>query len=179
MERQTAPTITTTFGTPLGWMAMVGRGDKLLRLTFGYRSADAAMRALGKELTRTAIVGIWNTDLVRLVEAFAAGDMVDFRQVLLDLGHLTPFRRKVVLACQKVPYGKSITYGQLAAKAGSRRAARAVGNCMARNEVPLVVPCHRVLPTGGKLGRFSAPGGVRTKRLLLAMEQTGLEEAGR
>jgi methylated-DNA-[protein]-cysteine S-methyltransferase len=64
-----------------------------------------------------------------------------------------------------------MTYGELAAKAGSPRAARAVGSCMARNRIPLVIPCHRVVPSGGRLGSFSAPGGSETKRRLIDMER--------
>jgi methylated-DNA-[protein]-cysteine S-methyltransferase len=63
-----------------------------------------------------------------------------------------------------------LTYGELAAKAGYPGAARAVGNCMAANRIPLLIPCHRVVCAGGRLGSYSAPGGTVTKRRLLALE---------
>ena len=76
----------------------------------------------------------------------------------------------MVMECRKIPYGKTLSYGQLAAKAGRPGAARAVGNHMAGNRTPIIVPCHRVLPSGGGLGGFSAAGGVALKRRLLEME---------
>ena len=83
-----------------------------------------------------------------------------------------PFEARVREALQAVPWGQTITYGALAAQTGAPGAARAVGGAMARNPLPLVVPCHRVIPTGGSLGGFSAPGGTATKFTLLHLEGT-------
>jgi len=101
---------------------------------------------------------------------FADGEPVDFGRVLIDERHLAPFARRVVAACRRIPWGQTRSYGQLAAECGSPAAARAVGQVMARNRYPLVVPCHRVLASGGRLGGFSAPQGLRLKRRLLALE---------
>ena len=87
--------------------------------------------------------------------------------VPLDLG-VRPFHGKVLAAARRIPYGRTATYGELAARAGSPRAARAVGQAMARNPVPLVVPCHRVVAGGGGLGGFG--GGLDLKRRLLDLE---------
>jgi methylated-DNA-[protein]-cysteine S-methyltransferase len=84
---------------------------------------------------------------------------------------LTEFQQKVQKLCRQIPFGTTMTYGELAAKAGAPGAARAVGICMARNCFPLVVPCHRVVPAGGRLGNYSAPGGTETKQRLLDMER--------
>jgi methylated-DNA-[protein]-cysteine S-methyltransferase len=89
----------------------------------------------------------------------------------VDLDGLPPFQRKVLLAERRVPYGRTITYGALAAKVGRPRAARAVGQALAHNPVPLVVPCHRVIAAGGGLGGFG--GGLALKRRLLALEGAG------
>ena len=89
----------------------------------------------------------------------------------LDLSLLTPFAQKVLRTLAKVPYGKTITYGELAKRAGSEKAARAVGSVLARNPLPIVVPCHRVLASDGSLGGFSAPGGVKFKSKLLNLEK--------
>jgi methylated-DNA-[protein]-cysteine S-methyltransferase len=83
---------------------------------------------------------------------------------------LTPFQQRVVETVQGIPFGQTMSYAEVAERAGSPRAARAVGNVMAQNRTPMVVPCHRVLASGGRLGGFSAPGGTEFKRRLLALE---------
>jgi methylated-DNA-[protein]-cysteine S-methyltransferase len=91
-----------------------------------------------------------------------------------DRSHsLTEFQKDVLKACRRIPPGRTLTYGQLAEKLGHPRAARAVGNALARNPVPLVVPCHRVVAGGGKFGGFSAEAGVPLKKRLLALEAGG------
>ncbi len=168
--------ILVIFRSRLGWMAMIGTAAVVERLTFGHGSSRAAAAACGPELLQRARPGTFNGQLVRRLQAFAAGQPVDFRDVRVDPGRLTKFQRRVVRCCRQILYGKTLSYGQLAAKAGSPGAARAVGNCMAANRIPLVIPCHRVLPADGSPGNFSAPcahgrlGGTRTKRRLLALE---------
>jgi methylated-DNA-[protein]-cysteine S-methyltransferase len=154
----------------MGWMALIGVGKVLKQVTAGHSSAQSAVRALDGELAAKAARGSWNAPLVRRLLAYAAGRPVDFSDVELDLSRLSPFQRRAIERCRKIPYGKTLTYGQLAAAAGSPRAARAVGNCMAANRFMLVVPCHRVLPASGRVGSYSGPGGGQMKKMLLAME---------
>ncbi|HOX22186.1 MAG TPA: MGMT family protein [Elusimicrobiales bacterium] len=85
----------------------------------------------------------------------------------------TPFQRAVWLACAKIPSGRTMTYGELAHKIGRPRAARAVGSALAKNPFAPIVPCHRVLATGGKPGGYSGPGGIKTKIKMLRQEQLG------
>jgi methylated-DNA-[protein]-cysteine S-methyltransferase len=110
-------------------------------------------------------------DVVERLKSYAAGEAVDFSDVRIDDGHLTEFGRKIVKACRRIARGGTKTYGELAARCGSPGAARAVGQVMARNRYPLVVPCHRVLAAGGLIGGFSAPEGLTMKRRLLSLEQ--------
>jgi methylated-DNA-[protein]-cysteine S-methyltransferase len=107
---------------------------------------------------------------VEVVQQYAAGSPVDFSGLSLDLDYLTPFGRRVAAACRSIPRGEVRSYGDLAAACGSPGAARAVGSVMARNRIPLVVPCHRVVGASGSLGGYSAPDGLRMKRRLLALE---------
>ena len=86
-----------------------------------------------------------------------------------------PFQAAVLNACRRVKHGKTITYGQLAKEIGKSNAARAVGNALARNPLPLIIPCHRVLAANNKLGGFSAPGGKNLKARLLKHEQHAAE----
>ncbi|MCL4678177.1 MAG: methylated-DNA--[protein]-cysteine S-methyltransferase [Alphaproteobacteria bacterium] len=108
------------------------------------------------------------------LRAYSEGQSDDFGDVLLDLNDLTDFQRRVSLACRTIPFGQTSTYGELAVRVGSPNAARAVGAVMARNRLPIVIPCHRVLGAAGRLGGYSAPGGLRTKRRLLHLE--GVQE---
>lgn len=151
-------------------MALIGAGDVLKQLTFAHRSPRAATHALDTALLENARPGRWNEPLVRRLKAYARGGKVDFHDVRVDLEPLTEFQRRVVRHCRQIPYGQTRSYGQLAAAAGHPRAARAVGNCMAGNRIPLVIPCHRVISANGRIGRFSAPDGIRTKQRLLALE---------
>jgi len=159
-----------TLASDLGWMALVLCDDVLGQLVFGYRSAAGAIRTLDSDLVDRAAVGPADHDLVHRLQAYAGGEPVDFRDVRVDTRRLGMFQRQVVRHCRRIAYGKTLTYGQLAARAGSPGAARAVGNCMAANRVPLIVPCHRVIASDGRIGGFSAPGGASTKGRLLAME---------
>ena len=158
------------FPSALGWMTLIGSGLLLRRLTFGHRGPKAAVRALGPQSAQTARPGSWNRQLVARLQAYASGAPEDFGNVPIETGTLTEFQRRVIRHCRQIPLAKTLTYGQLAARAGYPGAARAVGNCMASNPIPLIVPCHRVVAAGGRLGGYSAPGGTRLKRRLLDLE---------
>lgn len=80
----------------------------------------------------------------------------------------TPFQMAVWYACKEIPYGSTLTYEQLACGAGYPRAARAVGSAMAANPLPLIIPCHRVLPAGGGVGSYG--GTPALKKALLSLE---------
>jgi methylated-DNA-[protein]-cysteine S-methyltransferase len=105
-------------------------------------------------------------------ERYFAGERIDFSEIGLDLTSVDPLRRTIYNALRKVSFGETVTYGELAKRAGvtAPQAAQDVGVAMARNPVPLIIPCHRVLAAGGKLGGFSAPGRTQTKERMLALE---------
>lgn len=159
-----------TFHTRLGWIAILGAGRRLTALTFGQASAEAAVAALDIPLTARAQYRRWNDALVRKLHAYARGDQETFSDVAIDPGEYTEFQRKVVHACRRIPWGATVSYGELALRAGFPGAARAVGNCMAGNRIPLVIPCHRVLGADGRLHGYSGLGGLSMKRRLLELE---------
>jgi methylated-DNA-[protein]-cysteine S-methyltransferase len=103
------------------------------------------------------------------IRDYFAGQPVDFSSVLLDLNDVPPFHRKVYEAARRIGFGRTASYGALAQKLDAPGAARAVGQALAHNPLPIVVPCHRVLASGN-LGGFSAFGGAAMKRRLLALE---------
>jgi len=107
------------------------------------------------------------TGFVKALERYFRTGREDFNGYSPDYTGMTPFKKKVMQELCKVPAGATVTYGELAAAAGSPGAARAVGNVMATNPVPLFVPCHRVVATQG-LGGFT--GGLDVKRALLKLE---------
>ncbi len=109
-------------------------------------------------------------EAVTAVKAHLLGKEASLEDVRLDDSFVTGFNASVYRALRRVPRGATVTYGDLARQAGKPGAARAVGVAMGRNPWPVIVPCHRVLASGGKLGGFSAPGGTVTKERLLALE---------
>lgn len=101
--------------------------------------------------------------------AYFQGRPVEFT-VPLDLKHLAGFRARVYEAAMRIPWGKTASYAEIAREAGSPRGARAVGGALGANPIPLIIPCHRVIASGGKLGGFSAPGGDALKAAMLRLE---------
>jgi methylated-DNA-[protein]-cysteine S-methyltransferase len=110
--------------------------------------------------------------LIADIARYLDGERVDFSAVPVDLSGLDPFRRNLYETMRALPWGTTTTYGALAHTIGLTQweGARDVGEAMGRNPVPIVIPCHRVLAAGQKLGGFSAPGGAATKAKLLALE---------
>jgi len=104
-------------------------------------------------------------ELVRRVARYFAGEEVAFAHVELDLGWCTPFQRSVAEALRAVPYGETVTYGELAALAGRPNAQRAAGTFCAQNRLPLILPCHRVVAAAG-LGSYGSLGAGYKRRLL-------------
>ncbi|MCA9102265.1 MAG: MGMT family protein [Pirellulales bacterium] len=164
-----------TVETNWGWVAVAGNRGTVTRLLFGYESEAAALDALACDThvggaVRDGRERCWDVSLADRITAFAAGVPVEFDDVEVDTSDFTPFGQRVVKKCRRIAYGQTLSYGQLARVAGRPRAARAVGNVMAQNRVPLIVPCHRVIASGGQLGGYGAAAGLETKRMLLELE---------
>jgi methylated-DNA-[protein]-cysteine S-methyltransferase len=157
------------FPSAIGWMAFEWGPHGLRRLVFGHARQEMAARALSP--TRSSWTG--STDehpLIHRLQEYAEGEFDDFLDVDVDHFGRTPFATRVLEACRLIPPGRTLCYGDLASRVRSPRAARAVGQVMATNRVPIVVPCHRVVAACGRLGGFSAPGGLATKERLLRQE---------
>jgi methylated-DNA-[protein]-cysteine S-methyltransferase len=112
-------------------------------------------------------------DVLRAIDEMAAllgGERRDLSAIALDMDGIGPFERSVYEVARAIPAGSVMTYGEIARRVGDPLAAREVGQALGRNPFPIVVPCHRVIGAGDKTGGFSAPGGTRTKRRMLAIE---------
>lgn len=108
-----------------------------------------------------------------MLQLYFKGKDVPWHDVALDRTGWPPFAGQVYDHCLTIPFGTTITYKELATQAGNERASRAVGAAMSRNRILLVIPCHRVVSTSGKLQGYSAKGGISTKQLLLELERHG------
>jgi O-6-methylguanine DNA methyltransferase len=112
-------------------------------------------------------------ELQKAIKDYYNGSYVDLKKLhfSISLPKSSYLVCKVVKVCKAIPPGETITYSQLAKKAGFPKAARAVGSVLAKNPLPLIIPCHRVVRADGKIGNFSAPGGSRTKKKMLDLEK--------
>ncbi|MFH5803278.1 methylated-DNA--[protein]-cysteine S-methyltransferase [Alienimonas sp. DA493] len=158
------------FATDLGWFAVRGTGATVTHVTIGHPGPDAALEAIRAAAgTSDEEVRDWRPELTDALARFAAGEPVDLEAFPVPTPP-TRFARRVVAELRRVPRGETVSYAELAARAGSPNAARAVGGVMRTNRTPLLVPCHRVVGAGGRLGGFSAPTGIELKKRLLALE---------
>ncbi|WP_095090940.1 methylated-DNA--[protein]-cysteine S-methyltransferase [Mesorhizobium sophorae] len=158
--------------TVIGFMGIAWSEKGLIRLCLPERSREAVERRLMRHAGVSASTAQppWAVDLIASIKAYAAGEDVDFTGVPVDLDGVDDFRLAIYDAARKLGYGETTTYGELAKRAGHGGLPRETGAALGANPVPLVIPCHRILAAGGKIGGFSAPGGSNTKEKMLAME---------
>jgi methylated-DNA-[protein]-cysteine S-methyltransferase len=161
------------FETPAGYCGVAWSPAGITRLTLPTRNAEAAERHLLRRLPRAepGAPTRETAEAIAAVKRYFAGEAVDFSDVRLDLDGQEAFYRDIYAAARRVGWGHTTTYGGLARELGAGpQAARDVGQAMAKNPVPLIIPCHRVLAAGGKVGGFSAPGGSAAKIRMLELE---------
>ncbi len=156
-----------TFNTSMGWIGVLGSAKGLLRTTLPQRSAQEVHHLLGDSVNRATWSPRRFEDLMERLRAYFGGHKAAFPD-RLDLSGATFFQREVWEITRLIPYGETRSYTWVAEQIKRRGAVRAVGQALARNPLPVIVPCHRVLNIDGKLGGYS--GGVETKRQLLFLE---------
>lgn len=166
------------FETASGFCGIAWSTIGITRFQLSVRSAEAAERLL---LLRVpgAEPGVPTSEVAEAVVAvkrYFEGEETDFSAFTLDLRDQDAFFKQIYAAARQVGWGQTTTYGNLAKDLGAGpEAARDVGQAMAKNPVPLIIPCHRVLVAGGKVGGFSAPGGATTKIHMLKLEGVNIE----
>ncbi|HMK08263.1 MAG TPA: methylated-DNA--[protein]-cysteine S-methyltransferase [Anaerolineales bacterium] len=155
--------------TPVGplWVAMTDLG--LAAVSYG-GTESAFAGWIGRHLQASPVRSAERTTVARReLREYLAGRRTSFT-LPVDLTHVTSFQRRVLEAAQAVPRGQVATYGEIGRRIGRPGAARAVGQALGSNPVPIVVPCHRVLASDGSLRGYSGRGGLQTKRRLLTLE---------
>ena len=161
------------FETAGGFCGIAWSSIGITRFQLPTRSPEATTRILLRRLpgaeagTPTPSV----SEAIATVKRYFEGEETDFSGVRIDLGEQDAFFKQIYAAARRVGWGRTTTYGALAKEIDAGpEAARDVGQAMAKNPVPLIIPCHRVLAAGGKVGGFSAPGGSAAKIRMLELE---------
>jgi methylated-DNA-[protein]-cysteine S-methyltransferase len=158
----------TVFTTPAGWIGLLSSETGLRGVTLPQRNADEALALLGRDAAEAEMAPDAFSELIGRFRAYFRGNRVDFSD-RLDLSTGTPFQQAVWRATQRIGYGETRTYRWVAGEVGRPLAARAVGQALGANPLPLVVPCHRVVGSDGGLAGFG--GGLEMKAYLLKLEQ--------
>lgn len=161
------------FETARGFMGVTWNAVGITTMHLPADSAASARRLLQRKAGDSSAADPTGPiqEAIAAVKRYFNGEAVDFESIQLDLAARSAFDQKVYLTVRRIGWGRTTTYGDVARLIGSGpRAARDVGQAMAHNPVPVIIPCHRVLAAGGKLGGFSAPGGVDTKLHMLELE---------
>ena len=160
--------------TAIGWIGIAWGKRGLTRLQLPARDREATGRRLLSTIHGDAVE---STDMpapvaaaAELLRRYGDGEPVDFSGVPVDLDGVDGFRRAIYDAARRLGFGETTTYGALAADVGYEGRAQDTGKALGQNPVPIVVPCHRVLAAGNRIGGFSAPGGAAAKERLLKME---------
>ncbi len=161
------------FPTAIGRCGLAWSERGLTRVVFP-EPTEAATRARltrGAEAITEADPPAAVGEAIAAVVALLENGRADLTAIDLDMDGIAPPEQAMLQAARRIPAGSTLTYGELATAAGQPDAAREAGQAMARNRFPIVVPCHRVLASGGGFGGFSAPGGVEAKARLLNIER--------
>ena len=149
--------------SPIGTLLIAGDHESIHLIGFPKNGKPQRPEAGWTESSTGALA-----ETVRQLREYFAGKRTEFDLPLAPEG--TDFQRKVWRTLQEIPYGKTISYGELAKRVGNPKASRAVGSANGKNRSPIVIPCHRVIQGNGTLGGFG--GGLPTKEKLLALEST-------
>lgn len=154
--------------SPIGRLLVAASERGVVRVAFAEELVDEALDDVARRISARVLHAPRKVDGPRRqLDEYLAGTRRDF-ELAVDLAMADGFRRRVLDATAQIPYGNTLSYRDVARAAGNERAVRAAGTALASNPVPIVVPCHRVLRTGGGLGGYG--GGLHRKRALLDLE---------
>jgi len=155
------------FESVMGWVGILASARGLIGITLSRHSAQEALQLLGDGVNQATCSPLLFDDLVERLKAYFSGRKVVFDDEI-DLSEATTFQREVWETTRLIPYGETRSYRGVAERINRPRAVRAVGQALSRNPLLIIVPCHRVVTSDGKLGGFR--GGAELKRRLLNLE---------
>jgi len=163
--------------TNIGWCGIVCSDRGVSNIIIGVGSRKRARALILKKFSASNLLPKKSTSgfasrVLLKIKKYASGARMGFSSIKLYTAHLTCFERDVFRAVMAIPYGKTMSYQDVAKNIGSPKASRAVGRALARNPLPIIIPCHRVIGANGELRGFSTPGGIDIKRKLLKMESS-------
>ncbi len=173
-----APQTYCVFEVEGGFCGIAWNSEGITRFCLPVKSSEEATRAVLRRAPNAVLTAPTPeiAQVVDAVERYFKGEAVDFSRFKVAVSYQGEFYGRIYEAARRVGWGQTTTYGALAKELGAGpEAARDVGQAMAQNPVPLIIPCHRVLAAGGKVGGFSAPGGATTKMHMLELEGVRLQ----
>ncbi|MCA2374017.1 methylated-DNA--[protein]-cysteine S-methyltransferase [Agrobacterium genomosp. 3 str. CIP 111-78] len=168
------------FPTALGHCGLAWAGRGIARLQLPGADAGETEKLLLKRFPSStiAVPDTRTREVIAMITRYFSGEAIDFTPIELDLAGQERFFLDVYEVARQIGWGRTTTYGGIVKDLGlGMEKARDVGQAMAKNPVPLIIPCHRVLAAGGRLGGFSAPGGTTTKLRMLDLENAGRNRA--
>ena len=159
------------FRTKWGYFSMAGTESGLCRTQLPQPERGKIESQILKNLPEAKFDKSYFKNLQEKIVAYFDGEIVSFgTDIPVAFDGFHGFSCKVLAACRETGFGQTITYAGLAKKLHRPKAGRAVGNALAKNPLPLIIPCHRIIRSDGKLGGFSALGGISIKKNMLALE---------
>ena len=163
------------FNTPWGWAAVLGKNRTVQRSVLPTLSLPNLREHIEQTGLDTRFVALpdYSLPVVNKFCAHYEGTVINDWDIELSLDALPPFSRKVLEFVHTIPYGETLTYGEVARAVDKPKAARAVGQALKRNPLPLIIPCHRVVSNNDP-GGFTSPGGIATKLEMLQWERKNL-----
>jgi O-6-methylguanine DNA methyltransferase len=160
------------FRTKWGYFGLAGIDTALRRTCLPEPKPEKVKLLLLRGLPAAQFDRRFFADVQEQIKTYFDGVCVNFSpDIPVMLDGFSPFCTSVLTACRRVTFGQTVTYAGLAKRSGYPRAVRAVGNALAKNPLPLLIPCHRIIRNDGRLGGFSAPGGLSLKKKLLVHER--------
>ncbi len=168
------------FETPIGFCGIAWNARGITGLQLPEATADGTRARLRRRWSGAmeAVPPPGVQSAIDRVLALLEGKAVDLGDIPIDLGAAPEFHRRVYEVARTIPPGRTMTYGEIAKRLDAPHESREVGQALGRNPVAIIVPCHRVLGADGKMGGFSANGGVATKRRILEIEGASALGAG-